>query len=90
MKRIPRQVPLTRRTGSGGAAAIHDAPDTWLDAGIDARLAPDAAALLERLRRERDLRIERGLLSEASGIDLAMRLICEAAHTAPNGAADPP
>lgn len=47
-----------------------------------AHMPPGAAALLERLRHERDLRLARGLVSEASGIDLAMRLLCESVQPA--------
>lgn len=83
MKRIPRQVPATRTPRTRGAIAP-DAPDSaWPEACIAARahLAPQAAALLDRLQSERALRLERGLLSEATGIELAMQLICESASS---------
>ncbi len=81
MKRIPRQVPAPPRTARPyGAESANDAADPAPDACMEARarMAPRTAALLDRLRHERDLRLERGLVSEASGIDLAMRLLCEA------------
>mgnify|MGYP003542339916 FL=1 len=54
-----------------------------------AHMTPHAAAVLERLRHERELRLDRGLVSEASGIELAMRLICETPLTAEALAAEP-
>ena len=90
MKRIPRQVPAPRASRQRGAATPDGAADSSPDARIDnhAHVAPHAAALLERLRHERDLRLERGLVSEASGIDLAMRLLCESAQPAEGLSAD--
>jgi hypothetical protein len=84
MKRIPRQFPAARTQRARGAARSQAAAETWTDACVDAhaQLSPRAVALLERLRAERDLRLERGLISEASGIDLAIRLVCEAAQPA--------
>lgn len=79
MKRIPRQVPAPRTTRRHAVDAAADLADACLQ--TPTHMAPLAAALLDRLRHERDLRLQRGLFSEASGIDLAMRLLCEA--TAP-------
>lgn len=84
MKRIPRQVPAARTSRPRGTASPHAAADLWPSActAAGAHMLPHAAALLDRLRHERDLRLERGLISEASGIELAMRLICETSQTA--------
>lgn len=84
MKRIPRQVPAPRASRQRGAEYQNAPTDPWPDACMQARahMAPRAAALLERLRHERDVRLERGLVSEASGIELAMRLLCESAQPA--------
>jgi hypothetical protein len=88
MKRIPRQVPAPRSTRQYGAESANDPADSPPDACIAARarMAPRAAALLDRMRHERDLRLERGLVSEASGIDLAMHLLCEATQPPANEA----
>jgi hypothetical protein len=79
MKRIPRQVPATRGRRTKGAAATQTDAHDWPAACAEARggLSAPAAALLDRLQGERMLRLERGLLSEATGIELAMQLICE-------------
>lgn len=92
MKRIPRRFPATRTVRARGAPRHEVAAEPWTDARVDAHTnrLPGAAALLDRLRAERDLRLERGLVSEASGIDLAMRLICEAVEpVAAESAASP-
>lgn len=85
MKRIPRSFPITRSNrpsdGTRAADGTIESADALASAADEcsSRLSPQDQALLERLRRERDLRLQRGLRSEASGIQLAMRVICEAA-----------
>lgn len=85
MKRIPRSFPVDRSRRQPGDPNVAEAPPEAAVAVLVAggecadALGPQARALLDRLRQERDLRLQRGLRSEASGIELAIRMICEAA-----------